>query len=303
MRRISHNARLLLGRPETAARNTIARAGERLPLTPKKRLIGAKVSKGREPSRSAGAADMVQHHQRRFVRCALIAAALSTAAIAPAPAFAGGGHRQYDRNYSRHYDYGQYGNRRYTNDRHRRGRISGGEAALIAAGIIGGVILIDQALDNRERDDDRYDRRYDDRYSGGGFDDSAYYRRDERYDDRYSDDGYDRAYDDDVAVERRDGDLDDILLGDEDLSRRSTAGRPHYADIAFRECVAEARGAAGQGGLTVAMPAAPDRMEELADGSVRMSASFRASNARGDEWARRFVCEADEEGVRFLQVD
>jgi hypothetical protein len=51
------------------------------------------------------------------------------------------------------------------------------------------------------------------------------------------------------------------------------------------------------------MPGAPTEVETLADGSVRMVAQFRASNARGQQWTRRFVCEADERGVRFLQVD
>jgi hypothetical protein len=51
------------------------------------------------------------------------------------------------------------------------------------------------------------------------------------------------------------------------------------------------------------MPGAPTNVETLADGSVRMIAQFRAANARGRQWTRRFVCEADDRGVRFLQVD
>jgi hypothetical protein len=242
-------------------------------------------------------------------RGGLLAAAAAIAATFPAPAFAGDRHG---------YDHGYYGSRydrSYSYDRNRyrrhgRGHLSGGEAALIAAGIIGGVILIDKALDNRDsrgRYDDRY-RRYDDRDRRGG--DDYYYRRDDRYDDRYSDSAFEeRRFDDErdedwgyrsvgSADDRRSDDLDDILLGDD-----GARPGPAYADIAFRECVAETRGAAGAGGLLVAMPGAPARIEELADGSLRMSASFRASNARGDEWTRRFVCEADEDGVKLLRID
>lgn len=231
----------------------------------------------------------------------LLAAALSTSALASTPAFAGGryDYRYHDEYGSRHDHHRRHG---YYDDRHeRRGHISGGEAALIAAGVIGGVILIDRALDNRER---RYDDRYDRR--GGAFDDDYYYERDDRdYRDRSSGRAYDRGFEEGYSSAREDRDIDDILLGDEATGAptREAARRPQYADVAFRECVAETRGAAGQGGLRVAMPGVPDEVEELADGSVRMSATFRASNARGEQWTRRFVCEADDQGVKLLQVD
>lgn len=243
-------------------------------------------------------------------RLLLSAAALGVVAAVPAPAFAGGryGGHYYQHYQPRHYSYGHYShyrNYRYHGYRgHGGGHISAGEGALIAAGIIGGVILIDRALDNRDRyDDRRYDRRYDDRYDDrdrrGAFNDDYYYQRDDRYyDDRYAA----RPYDDRArsAIEREDrGDIDDALLGD----GRRNAGATLAADAAFRECVAETRGAAGAGGMTVAMPGAPTEVERLADGSVRMTAQFRASNPRGESWTRRFVCEADEGGVRFLQVD
>lgn len=243
--------------------------------------------------------------QSRFRRSALLAAALSTAAFVPAPAFAGGRHGGYDRYYDsygyRGHDYGHYGYRHK-----RRGGLSGGEAALIAAGIIGGVILIDSALDNQnrrydDRYDDRYDRRYDDRYERRG----AYdYERDDREYDYGRNAGgvYDRGFEEGYSTARADRNIDDILLGDDEINGRY-AGRPRFAEAAFRECAAETRGAATADGLRVAMPGAPDRVEELADGSVRMSATFRASNGQGGQWTRRFVCEADDQGVRFLQVD
>jgi len=257
---------------------------------------------------------MSRSRSSRSCRSLLLAAALSTTALAPAPAFAGGKHRYYDYyGYGGYHDRGYYGHNRYYNYHHkRRGHISGGEAALIAAGIIGGVILIDRALDDRDRryDDrydpryeDRYDRRYDDRYRRR-YSDGYYYQRDDRdYDDgRNAGRTYDRGFEDGYSAARDDGELDELLLGDGDRGAGAPAGRPVFADAAFRECVAETRGAAGQGGLRVAMPASPDRLEELADGSVRMSASFRTSNGR-EQWTRRFVCEADDQGVRFLQVD
>lgn len=259
---------------------------------------------------------MTAHRQKHISRATLVAAALSIVAISPAPAFArgghhgghhGGGHGGYHytpRHYSYNYGYG-YGYRPYYNYRHHRsGHISAGEGALIAAGIIGGVILIDRALDNRDRYDDRrydsrdYDRRYDDRDRRGAFDDDYYYQRDSRpYEGRRADWDYDgRAFDDDRAGAARSAELDGELLGD--------GARPTVlADAAFRECVAETRGAAGAGGMSVAMPGAPTEVERLADGSVRMTAQFRASNPRGESWTRRFVCEADDQGVRFLQVD
>lgn len=246
----------------------------------------------------------------------LAATALSIAAMTPATAFASGRHgghhyrpHYYSHSYRPHYSHHRY----YDYRHHRRGGISAGEGALIAAGIIGGVILIDRALDNRDRYDDRYyddrhydrryDRRYDDRYRRGAFaDDDYYYQRDSRdYDDRNADWRYDgRAFDDrDYRTAGSRGELDDRLLGSDDRAARPLA----LVDAAFRECVAETRGAAGAGGMNVAMPGAPTEVEQLADGSVRMTAQFRASNARGESWTRRFVCEADGEGVRFLQVD
>lgn len=241
------------------------------------------------------------------VRKALISAtALATASTMFAgPAFAGGRHGgHYYRPH--HYDYGYYPAYRHHNyygyRHHRRGHISAGEGALIAAGIIGGVILIDRALSDRDRydryDDRRYDRRYDDRYERrGAFNDDYYYQRDSRdYDSDRDDDRY--VSRPDAADLRSESELDDRLLGEERSGARTV-----LADAAFRECVAETRGAAGAGGMSVAMPGAPTEVEQLADGSVRMTAQFRASNPRGESWTRRFVCEADEQGVRFLQVD
>lgn len=251
----------------------------------------------------------------------MMAAALALAAVST-PAFAGGGYyyghgRHFDRGFHgghgyygpRYYGPRYYGHGRYGRHYRGRGGISGGEAALIALGVVGGAILIDRALDDRRYDnrryddrryDDRYDdRRYDDRYRGAGaFDDDYYYQRDSRP----------YEYDDDARFARgADLPADEVFrAGEPELlgAERPQGSVDRVAvNAAFRECVAETRGAAGAGGLTVAMPGTPTDIETLADGSVRMVAQFRASNARGQEWTRRFVCEADERGVRFLQVD
>ncbi|MCA8890173.1 MAG: hypothetical protein KDA46_15160, partial [Parvularculaceae bacterium] len=152
-----------------------------------------------------------------FRKSLLVAAAATALTALPASAFAGGGHGRHharahnSHHYSGYYPsryyggyYGYYAPRRhyyYGSHRHR-GHLSGAEAAVITAGIIGGVILIDRALDNRDRYDDgryaRYDDRYNDRYARrGAFDDDSYYRRDNRsgayYDDRADDRRYARA--------------------------------------------------------------------------------------------------------------
>lgn len=248
-----------------------------------------------------------------------LAALAFTAASTPAEAggrgYYGGGYYYgkggFDRGYygrgfhhRGYYGRGYYGGGRYGYGHYRgRGGLSGGEAALIGLGIIGGAIIIDRALDERRYDDRRYDdryyrdRRYDDRRAEA-FDDDYYYQRDARPYDDGNDARLARG-----AVLPQDGVFD---VGEPDLlgTDRPDGSLGRVAvNAAFRECVAETRGAAGAGGLTVAMPGAPTEVEELADGSVRMVAQFRASNARGQQWTRRFVCEADDRGVRFLQVD
>jgi len=249
--------------------------------------------------------------RRRTAPVTLMLAAAIAAVAASTPAYAGGGRhggRYWDRGYYGGYDYyapryyghGYYGGGRHWRHHRGRGGLSGGEAALIAVGIIGGAILIDRALDDRrDRYEDRFfdDRRYrDDRRRADAFDDDYYYQRDQR------------PYEDDYRSARgADDPRDDVFgAGEPELlggAPPSGAISRVAVNAAFRECVAETRGAAGAGGMQVAMPGAPTSVEKLADGSVRMIAQFRASNARGQEWTRRFVCEADERGVRFLQVD
>jgi len=249
---------------------------------------------------------------KRRLPSALMAAAMLVVTAATTPAFAGGGNhggRHWDRGYyggqgyysPRYYGRGYDGGGRHWRHQRGRGGISGGEAALIGLGIIGGAILIDRALDDRRYDDRRYDdrgydrdRRNDDRYDrrAGAFDDEYYYQRDAR---PYEVDGRYRPARGGVFSADETG-----LLGG--AQERGAIGRAEV-NAAFRECVAETRGAAGAGGLQVAMPGVPTEVEALADGSVRMVAQFRATNGRGQDFSRRFVCEADDQGVRFLQID
>lgn len=237
-----------------------------------------------------------------------------------APRFYGPGHRGFYRGAYRGHR-GRFGYRHY-----RRGGLSGGEAALIAAGVIGGAILIDRAFEQRRYDD--YDRAYD-RYTrssgryrrGGAWDDDYYYQRDDRFGDRRFDDRFDNRpeFDESEGLYRRDersrqepntGETDEDygLLGDVAPSaqprRILAAGEPtpEYPRFAYQECLAETRGAAGAGGMMVALPAMPTQTERLADGSVRMTAVFTARNARGQEWQRVMTCEADDGGVSFLEL-
>jgi hypothetical protein len=208
-----------------------------------------------------------------------------------------GGHHGHHKFHGHHGYYGHhggfyYGSHGYRRHHHKHG-LSGGEAALLAAGIIGGVILIDRALEN-ERRYDRYayrrpypDDRYDDRYPN------------DRY--RYERDGYGRYYDD------RDDGLDDELLGGPEDSGYSegalSGGRGEYNyGAAYNDCKAETREAARQAGVIVALPAKPERIAPIDDGyAVRFETSYLASDS-GREWRRTMVCEADKGGVRFLEL-
>jgi len=189
----------------------------------------------------------------------------------------------------RNYGYG-YRGRGY---RRGYGRISAGEGALIAAGIIGGVILIDQAIkaDRREYyERRRYQERYDDRRRGAFDGDDPYYRRGER-----SDQGREFNRDDRTQDGENKG-IDGDLLG----GQKKSVG--YTLQTAFNECTAETRGAAGAGGLMVALPSEPTSVKELDDGSIRLTVDFTAQNPRGRQWRRTMTCEADAGGIKFLEI-
>lgn len=240
---------------------------------------------------------------RISLKTSLIALAAASMAFAPAaPVLAGGGHHHgyygghgyrhghhgYGNGYYRH-GYGSYyyGSRHYRHYHHHG--LSGGEAALLAAGIIGGAILIDRAVENgRARDAYYYDRGYAPSYRGG-YDRAPsrdfYYRRDDRagYDDEALDDDFD----------------DDGLAGGETVSARSE----YNYGAAYNDCKAETRDAARDSGLLVALPARPQSIDAIDGGSaVRFSADIIARDVNGAEYRRVMTCEADKSGVRFLEI-
>lgn len=218
------------------------------------------------------------------------AAAMAVGAAAPASAGGryhgghyayGGGHHYGKHHYAKHRGGYYYGSRHY---RHRHGgHLSGGEAALLALGIVGGVVLIDRALERDRYASDPY-------YSAPPPRD--YYRRDDRAPQIYRDDGYDGRYDDSYSD-------DGELLGGEDYGYSEQ--RYNYG-AAYNDCKAETRQAATDAGVIVSLPAKPDRIIEIDDGAaVRFTANYVASD-RGGEYRRTMVCEADEGGVRFLEL-
>lgn len=231
---------------------------------------------------------------RLSLKKSLLAAAAAAMAVGTvAPASAGGrhhgGHYAYGggHHYSNHHGGYYYGSRHY---RRGHGHLSGGEAALLALGIVGGVVLIDRALErDRYASSDRY-------YSSPPPRD--YYRRDDRAPQIYRDDDYrGDGYGDDDSY-RDDGEL----LGAGDGGGVSYSANYNYG-AAYNDCKAETREAGRDAGVIVSLPAKPDRIIEVDDGAaVRFTAQYVASDSRGGEFRRTMVCEADETGVRFLEL-
>ena len=242
----------------------------------------------------------------RTTALSVAAVLMTTAAVSPAAA-GGRGH-----GHDRHGSYGYYGDqwrydgyraswrgdyyaghhRHYRYKRHKGG-LSGAEAGLIAAGIVGAAILIDSASERSSRsryyddrpvrryeDYGRYDRTYGERYDGGDF----YYRRDDR---RLSD----RAWED-----YRDDEIDRRLDGE-----AARPGEYNYG-AAFNDCKAETREAARREGLTVGLPARPDEIDGLEGGTAVRFVSRFEMQERGGSFRRTMVCEADASGVRFLEL-
>lgn len=213
----------------------------------------------------------------------LSAAAAAMALGSAAPAFADGGRHHGHHGSSRHHHvYKPYHHSRHYYGSHHyrghRGHLSSAEAAFIALGIVGGVVLIDRAL---EREQNRY--AYEPRYAPPPRD--SYYRRDDR--PLYSDDDLDDDFYDDGAL---DG------AGDQKGESRYNYG------AAYNDCKAETRDAARESGVIISLPAKPRRIQPIDDGAaVRFTADYLAQDARG-EWRRTMVCEADENGVRYLEL-
>ena len=227
---------------------------------------------------------------RLSLKKSLLSAATAAMVLgAAAPAFADGGRRHGNHGYygggQHHKYYGRhraprhyYGSRHY---RGHRGHLSGAEAAFIALGIVGGVVLIDRAL---EREQNRY--AYEPRYAPAPRD--SYYRRDDL-----------PLYDD----EELDGEFyDDRDLDDSDLDGAGYQGGRYNYGAAYNDCKAETREAARDSGVIVSLPAKPQRIQPIDGGAaVRFTADYLAQDGRG-EWRRTMVCEADGSGVRYLEL-
>lgn len=240
----------------------------------------------------------------------LAASATLVASSFATPALAGGGHGRgghygyghgpgyysYGWNGAPHHGYWRdYGGRHYY--RYDRHGLSGAEAGLIAAGIVGAAILIDGAND---RGRDRY---YDDRYYRDGYDGDRYYDSYGRYDDRRSGGDFYYRRDDRRVSERDWEDASGDRLERSLAGNVGGGGRGEYNfGAAYNDCKAEARQAADGEGLTVGLPARPDRIERLEGGAaVRFVTQFRVDE-RGRSDRQTMVCEADADGVRFLEL-
>jgi len=196
----------------------------------------------------------------------------------------GYGHGGYG--YSSHdYYYGSYGYRHH--GRHHGG-LSDGEAVLLAAGIIGGVILIDRAIENDRAQggyySGGYDPGYDRGYASAPSRDFSYRRGERTYG------GDDSGFEDNGALEGE-------LAGGEPAS-----GGYNYG-AAYNDCKAETRNAARDSGVLVALPARPRAIDPIDDGAgVRFTADVIATGVGGAEYRRVMTCEADKGGVRFLEL-
>ncbi len=222
-------------------------------------------------------------------KLSLSAAAAAIVLGAGAPALAGGGyysgyHNGYYGNgyYSAGYG-GHYGHRGHHRRHHGHG---GGKGALIALGVIGGAIILNEAAEARARER-AYEARYDDRY--------------DKY-DRYSrraTPAYDANYEtgDDQARPRNgnlsDGDFEPRLDGGPEPIRLT------YAD-AYRACTKHARAALGNRGFILAAPAEPDTAEDVG-GAWKMTATVTAQKG-DDRWSRAMYCEADDSRVYLLEL-
>ncbi|HXI87720.1 MAG TPA: hypothetical protein VNH64_09690 [Parvularculaceae bacterium] len=242
------------------------------------------------------------------------AAAAAMALGAALPASADGYHGRYHGGYRGHVGYyghyGRYGHygyypRYYYGSHHYRYHhgLSGGEAALLTVGILGGIVLIDRALEESRASNAYY---YNNSYPPTGYYGQSYappvYGRADAPPPR--DDFYYRR--DDRAPAPSD-DQSDEDAGGQLLGADSDGGQSAYNyGAAYNDCKAETRQAATDGGLIVSLPAKPQRITPVEDGAaVRFEADFVASTLRGGasgDVRRTMVCEADANGVRYLEL-
>ncbi len=217
---------------------------------------------------------------------------LSAAAVAivlgvGAPALAGGGYYggYYGGHHGGYYSSGYGGHNGYYGHRRHRGH-GGGKGALIALGVIGGAIILNEAAEARARER-AYEARLENRYN--------------RY-DRYSRRAA-PAYTPRYEAEEYSAEARDEGLSDSDVEPRLDGGpepiRLTYAD-AYRACTKHARAALGSRGFVLAAPAKPDTAEDLG-GAWKMTATVTAQKG-DDRWSRAMYCEADDSRVYLLEL-
>ncbi|MFQ5564213.1 MAG: hypothetical protein ACE5FO_11655, partial [Parvularculaceae bacterium] len=156
-----------------------------------------------------------------------------------------------------------------------------GDAALIALGVVGGLILIDSALDKSRYSGGYYAPSYG--YSGGY---SGYAPP-----PRPSGDTYYRQSPPPAAAPQ--GDAEGAI---------GSATRSAASERAFIACTSRARDSLRSRGLMVASPASPSSAEEVGEGAWRFEADFTTQDRRGGQLLRTMTCEADEGGVRVLEL-
>jgi hypothetical protein len=160
---------------------------------------------------------------------------------------------------------------------------------LIALGVIGGAIILNEAAESRARAR-AYEARSANRY------------------DRY--DRYDRnsrrstpAYEANNEAGVYSAEPENGNLSESELEPRLDGGpepiRLTYAD-AYRACTKHARAALGNRGFILAAPAEPETAEDVG-GAWKLTATVTAQKG-DDRWSRAMYCEADDSRVYLLEL-
>ncbi len=252
---------------------------------------------------------MIRQNMNRFL---LVAAAAALALGGAQPAFAKGkgghhggrhgghhasGHGGHNGHHSsrRHGGHGRHhgghGNRHHSGSSYYGGGYGygyshhghGGDAALIALGVVGGLILIDSAIDGSRRDS------YNSSYGNSSYGNQGYGspRPSSEYYYRQSSPAAENSDDIELALEGGDA--------------------PYSADYpseqrAFNACTKRARASLKDRGLMVATPAVPNSARQTGDGVWRFEADFTTQDRDGGQWLRVMTCEANNDGIRLLEL-
>lgn len=237
---------------------------------------------------------------RRIQIGLVFAAACGLAVGLSSPASANGGHFGVYGSHGFHgggyYHSGKHfrGGRGFRRGRHygRRGFRKGrGDAALIALGVIGGAILLNEIVEEDRRRDYENRRREDRRYRAYDPErDNYYYQRGETRNAARID-----ASSQDQNPYRPAPPRDDLELAGGD-------GVSFSVQRAFEACAVEARQAAHRDGQFIVTPATPTDIVQIGVDQVRISAALTASDQHGRQPLSLLTCEADAERITFLQL-